>query len=706
MASEKRRILWIDVAKGICMLAIIAGHFGIPEVTRVVFAFHIPVFFMLSGYTMSVEKSDKEFLQKRFTRLMKPYFITCVLITLLDIFNSAAVFNDNSIPTISDVIYKSMVRSFFGYGSITAFMGIDLGGYIGAIWFLPALFFASAFAKLILGRFKKWSYRAALAVILFYTAVVLAHFIWLPFSIQSGMMGAAFVILGKWMAEEDIMSKIRWYHLLIFAAFFAVGFHFGWSEIHIASGGMNDYFITPVIVVMASILVIRLSMLIEKSKFFGWVGRGSIIVLAVHTIQLDCLRGWFVILFGIWNIQENVYLQMLIYAVTALTALAVFDLVKLLMGKARDSWTKNDAAKKAEIEAADAAEKTEDDDKKKEKKVKKQDKKPVKQRDATVDIFKALLIIIMMVGHRNVLPGLRSVIYSFHMVAFVFLSGVFYKPREGGAKKLVLYLLRVIRKSLIPYIVFAIGYVLFKAADTEAGLRTVIFGMSFSNKFLTDVVSVGPVYFILMLVVIRIIYTVIGYFVKSDLKMSVIVFILSLTGLILGRTGFWLPWSADCALYAMIFYHIGYLCKKYKVLDFLKEHSYMYFLLAALWAFYRYTGAMELATRVYDPYGLVVIGVTAAILVVYMWMSYINNNANKVVKKILCMIGESTMYILIVHVLISGEIHQIMCRYMLGETMYDCVVHIILQIIIGVLINEIIKLTGKGIGKLTVAHNE
>lgn len=696
MASEKRRILWIDVAKGICMLAIIAGHFGIPEVARVVFAFHIPVFFMLSGYTLREDKPDKEFLQNRFARLMKPYFITCVLIMLLDIFNSAAVFNDSSIPTISDVIYKAMVRSFFGYGSITAFMGIDLGGYIGAIWFLPALFFASAFAKLTLGRFKKWTYRAAIAVILFCTAAVLAHFIWLPFSIQSGMMGAAFVILGKWMAEKEVMSKIRWYHLILFAAFFAVGYYFGWSEIHIASGGMNDYFITPVIVVMASILVIRLSMLIEKSKFFGWVGRGSIVVLAVHTVQLDCLRGWFVILFGIWGIQENVYLQILVYAVTALLALAIFDIVKLLFRKLRESSKKDKTADDAEKAVEKAA------DNKKDKK----SKKPAKKRDATVDIFKALLIIIMMVGHRNVLPGLRSVIYSFHMVAFVFLSGVFYKPREGGAKKLILYLLRVIRKSLIPYIVFAVGHVLYKAADTETGLRTVIYGMSFSKNFLTDVVSVGPVYFILMLVVIRIVYTVIGYFVKSDLKMSVIVFILSLTGLILGRTGYWLPWSADCALYAMIFYHIGYLCKKYKVLDFLKEHSYMYFLLAALWAFYRYTGAMELATRVYDPYGLVVIGVTAAILVVYMWMAYINDNANKVIKKILCMIGESTMYILIVHVLISGEIHQIMCKYMLGETMYDCAVHIILQIIIGVLINEIIKLIGKGIGKLTVAHNE
>ena len=36
---NKRRIKWIDIAKGICMLSVIAGHLGVKEINNVVFFF-------------------------------------------------------------------------------------------------------------------------------------------------------------------------------------------------------------------------------------------------------------------------------------------------------------------------------------------------------------------------------------------------------------------------------------------------------------------------------------------------------------------------------------------------------------------------------------------------------------------------------------------------------------------------------------------
>lgn len=36
------------------MLCIIAGHFGIVSAERFVFTFHVPLFFLLSGYFLSV----------------------------------------------------------------------------------------------------------------------------------------------------------------------------------------------------------------------------------------------------------------------------------------------------------------------------------------------------------------------------------------------------------------------------------------------------------------------------------------------------------------------------------------------------------------------------------------------------------------------------------------------------------------------------
>lgn len=42
---EKRRIEYFDTAKFIGMMMIILGHFGVPEINRFVYTFHIPLFF-------------------------------------------------------------------------------------------------------------------------------------------------------------------------------------------------------------------------------------------------------------------------------------------------------------------------------------------------------------------------------------------------------------------------------------------------------------------------------------------------------------------------------------------------------------------------------------------------------------------------------------------------------------------------------------
>ncbi|WP_270224197.1 acyltransferase family protein [Lactiplantibacillus pentosus] len=52
-----KRIEWIDIAKGIAILAVVVGHTLGPYNGQLfgslIFAFHMPIFFMLSGYLSS-----------------------------------------------------------------------------------------------------------------------------------------------------------------------------------------------------------------------------------------------------------------------------------------------------------------------------------------------------------------------------------------------------------------------------------------------------------------------------------------------------------------------------------------------------------------------------------------------------------------------------------------------------------------------------
>ena len=49
----KKRIDWLDIAKGIAIICTIIGHsFGKNRIGVFIFSFHMPIFFILSGYTL------------------------------------------------------------------------------------------------------------------------------------------------------------------------------------------------------------------------------------------------------------------------------------------------------------------------------------------------------------------------------------------------------------------------------------------------------------------------------------------------------------------------------------------------------------------------------------------------------------------------------------------------------------------------------
>ena len=62
------------------MISIIIGHLGEPSINRVVFTFHVPVFFFITGYFLSDRKSIKDFIKNKARTLLVPYALTCAVI--------------------------------------------------------------------------------------------------------------------------------------------------------------------------------------------------------------------------------------------------------------------------------------------------------------------------------------------------------------------------------------------------------------------------------------------------------------------------------------------------------------------------------------------------------------------------------------------------------------------------------------------------
>jgi fucose 4-O-acetylase-like acetyltransferase len=131
----KKRVGYIDIAKGIGIILVVMGHndFSLisPFAHKLIYSFHMPMFFFMSGMFFRPDAPFRTFLWNRFSRVLKPFFTTLILI-----YFASLSFSKISLVTATRRLLKAM------YGS---------GYYIDwvQLWFLPHLFAASLFIYLL-----------------------------------------------------------------------------------------------------------------------------------------------------------------------------------------------------------------------------------------------------------------------------------------------------------------------------------------------------------------------------------------------------------------------------------------------------------------------------------------------------------------------------------------------------------------------------
>lgn len=310
------------------------------------------------------------------------------------------------------------------------------------------------------------------------------------------------------------------------------------------------------------------------------------------------------------------------------------------------------------------------------------------KHDYVVDIMKAMLITSMIIGHFKIDSTLRHIIFSCHMGAFIILSGYFYKKR-----KILNNLQHDIKTMIIPYSIFSLIYIMINSNHSKIiNLIDCIFSMSFSNKILTDISSIGPVYFITLLFVIKNLYNFIVNKVNNEKNVTIYILLLSFIGVYLGVIGIWLPWSFDVALYALILYHIGFIINKYDIFRKITNLSFLYFIISILWSYAVYASYMEIAIRNYNPYFITIMGATTGTILLYMLCNYIfESKCFYTIKSIIVSIGQSTMFILIVHTLFGSIINKILSNNLNSQYIYLLIISLCIQLAIGIIISKIYK---------------
>lgn len=676
---------WIDHAKAIAMILIILGHVsnGLNGWFRFsfVYGFHLVVFFMISGYTVKNRPVSIAFLKKKFTRLMTPYFLTCFAVLFMDIINGFFIYRERSIAQITWIIARDLKRSFFASGYYDAFGKIEIGARIGAIWFLPALFFAILIFQFLVSAIKDNRLLGLASAAVSLIGYLTARVIWLPFSIQSGMFAVFFLWAGYSLKKYNILAKVKWYSFIPALILLLAGIYMGYcsmlfaiADVHgVAEIGVTakgDLILSPLVGFCGSLLVYLVAKCSERISLLGWIGRNSLYVLCVHLVSLETFGIYYQKIFNRIGIegQLRVWAGICLELFVALFGTWLLLLIKEKLYKALKQKITEKKAHRQVLET----------------------------RDPVIDIARGIFIISMLIGHYEIDSSLRSIIYSCHMIAFVFLSGYCYKKAENIWKSL----LHLVRTFLLPYVLCCVIDMLLDMRQWSGVyfaniLKTYGLGMSFSERLLTNVDSVGPVYFILMLFVVRIIYLIIDRFVKRDGIKWIIVVICTVAGIWLGNRGFWLPWSIDAALYSMIFYQIGITCKKYKVLDLAADNPWIYFILSSAWAYMIYSGGMELAKREYGHYGLVIIGALSGVVLIISLSDYLVHSTI-FLSKAFIKIGQASLIILIVHRLLHSRINDFLETFSRDGFAW-MLISIAAQVVLAVLIQFLItSITRRG----------
>lgn len=177
-----KRIEYLDIARGIGILLVVLGHndFGAvsPFFHQVIYSFHIPLFFFLSGYFINAALPFFEYFKKRFHSILKPYLFTIFLI-----YFASVSFEKMGFQTALGRIIKSL------YGT---------GYYIDwvALWFLPHLFVVSLYAFIFIVLVTKLRNRWITWGILLLTLLISTLFfrLFYPFSIS--ILGKSYELYG------------------------------------------------------------------------------------------------------------------------------------------------------------------------------------------------------------------------------------------------------------------------------------------------------------------------------------------------------------------------------------------------------------------------------------------------------------------------------------------------------------------------------
>lgn len=262
-----KRIEYIDYAKGLAIVFVVFGHifFGNNKISIWIYSFHIPLFFIISGYLLNYNvKPLKDSIIKKIKVLLIPY----ISFSILNIICNYA---------LSNFDMKSI--------KINIIDTISLGG-IATLWFLFALFFGETIFLIGKKSFNKIRYE-----ILFYMIIVSIVFILLKLThgktavaLVRGIVALFFINIGYYLYNIINKVQLNFFSILIISIVSFISSMIN-GKVDLWTLHFNNIFLYVFNSIIGSLNIIFISKKIRTSNILKFFGKNTLIIMATHQIM-------------------------------------------------------------------------------------------------------------------------------------------------------------------------------------------------------------------------------------------------------------------------------------------------------------------------------------------------------------------------------------------------------------------------------------
>lgn len=283
----KRRIEWIDIAKGFGMLVIVLGHvLRIGYLKQFTYAFSVPYYLILSGLTYKCQE-PKAFIKKKFLRIMIPYYSFSIISILIYLVIGKYFQNFISLNQKETGLFNNLLSMLYGN---SRFLNME---WNRPLWFLPTFFISNIIVNALEKNINNKRPVLLLSLlILSYIVSLISNYIYLPLQLETGLIFIFYIEIGIYLKNilfgKDYTNKNK-YILLSLIGILAgcvLSYLNGGVDLRIMTFGKSYFMYIFVSLILSMSFNMLFIVFDNKLKLLSLIGRNTLSIMCMHKFPI------------------------------------------------------------------------------------------------------------------------------------------------------------------------------------------------------------------------------------------------------------------------------------------------------------------------------------------------------------------------------------------------------------------------------------